>query len=197
MLKLIRIIAWSIAAAICVLVAGAVYEHRNASQQSAQSIVQIGGPFTLTTHMGEPLIDTQLHGAPFMVFFGYTNCPDICPNTLYETTQLLNILGDRGKNLKVLFITGDPERDTPQVLNTYLQSFHTNIIGLTGTPEQIAQVVRNYRAYAKKTPPDANGNYALDHSTAMYLMGRFGTFITAIDPKAPQEKQLETIKRYL
>lgn len=198
LLQLIRIKAWIMLIGILVLIAGAMYEKRQEGAPSnTQGLVQIGGAFKLTTHTGATLVDTQMVGKPYLVFFGYTHCPDICPAALYDMTLLLQSLGEDGKDLKVLFVTVDPERDTPEVMKNYLQNFHPNIIGLTGSIAEVDQMVRSYRAYAKKAPPSSSGDYAMDHSTGIYMMGRLGTFITMIDPQAPTEKKAAVVRKYM
>lgn len=151
----------------------------------------IGGPFSLTTGDGRTLRDQDLKGAPFLVFFGFTHCPDICPTKLFEVSEVLRAAGDRGEKLRALFITIDPERDTPDVLKNYLGSFDPRIVGLTGDRATIDAVVRAYRAYAKKVPLKGE-DYTMDHSTLVYLMDRRGAFHGAFNlERSPQEAARE------
>lgn len=144
----------------------------------------IGGPFALTTPDGGTLRDSNLKGAPFVVFFGFTHCPDICPTKLFEISEVLRAAGDRGKPLRALFVSIDPERDTPEVLKSYLGSFDSRIVGLTGDRPAIDAMVKAYRAYAKKIPTKDN-DYTMDHSTLVYLMNKRGEFHGALNLERP------------
>ncbi|KQK30357.1 hypothetical protein ARD30_14015 [Bosea thiooxidans] len=142
----------------------------------------VGGPFTLTTQDGKPLSDTDLKGSPFLVFFGFTHCPDICPTKLFEISEALRAAGDgdKAKKLKALFITVDPERDTPEAMKSYLGSFDSRIVGLSGDRAAIDAVIKTYRAYAKKVPLK-DGDYTMDHTALVYLMGKDGSFVGAFN----------------
>lgn len=151
----------------------------------------IGGPFALTTPEGTTLRDSDLKGVPFVVFFGFTHCPDICPTKLFEMSEVLRAAGDRGKPLRALFVSIDPERDTPEVLKSYLGSFDPRIVGLTGDRPAIDAMVKAYRAYAKKIPTKDN-DYTMDHSTLVYLMNKRGEFHGALNlERAPAEAARE------
>ena len=154
----------------------------------------IGGPFTLTTASGGKLSDTDLKGKPFAVFFGFTHCPEVCPTTLAETSQTLQALGPEGKDLKVLFITVDPERDTPRFMANYLQSFDPRIVGLTGTRAEIDAVGKEYRAYWKKVPTD-DGDYTMDHTASMFLMDSAGRFVGTVSYDEAAPMRLQKFKR--
>ena len=134
----------------------------------------------------------MLNGKWSIVFFGYTFCPDFCPTTLTTLGQTMTVLGPKAQNTQVVFITVDPARDTPAALKTYISSrvFPKNIIGLTGTPEQIAQVAKEYVVFYQK---DGTGpNYTVDHSTALYLMDPQGRFHGVIaDGETPQQQAQE------
>ena len=112
----------------------------------------VGGPFRLIDQNGRAVSEQDFKGEPFIVFFGFTNCPDICPTTLFEMSEVLKRLGPDANKTAALFVSVDPERDTPEKLKDYLSSFHPRIFGLTGTPEEIATVEKEYRVYAKKGP---------------------------------------------
>ena len=137
---------------------------------SGSGTASVGGPFTLTTQEGKPLSDTDLQGSPFLVFFGFTHCPDICPTKLFEISEALRAAGDgaKAKGLKALFITVDPERDTPDAMKSYLGSFDPRIVGLSGDRPAIDAVIKAYRAYAKKVPLK-DGDYTMDHTALIYL----------------------------
>ena len=136
-------------------------------RQAAAS--SVGGPFRLTAGDGRTVTDQDLRGAPFLVFFGFTHCPDICPTKLFELSEVFKALGDKAGRLKAYFITVDPERDTPAVMNQYVQSFDPRIVGLTGDPEAIASAVRQYRAFARKVPLK-DGDYTMEHTALVYIM---------------------------
>lgn len=142
-------------------------------------VVSIGGPFELTTHEGARLSDRDLAGAPYAVFFGFTHCPEVCPTTLWEMSQALGELGEEGSRLRVLFVTVDPERDTPSALATYLQSFDPRIVGLTGSEAEIAAMATAYRAYWRRVPTEG-GDYTMDHTASVYLMDSQGRFVGTI-----------------
>jgi len=147
-----------------------------------------GGPFTLVNQDGKPVNQTVLDGKWSVVFFGYTFCPDVCPTTLTTLGQTMTLLGPRAKDVQVVFVTVDPARDPPAELKTYLSSrvFPKNIMGLTGTPAEIAQVAKGYKVFYQKEGTGAN--YTMDHSTALYVMGPDGRFRTVIaDGLTPQQ----------
>jgi protein SCO1/2 len=138
----------------------------------------IGGPFSLLDPSGKRVTDKDFAGKPLLVYFGFTHCPDVCPSGLQVIAASLDELGDKAENLSVVFITVDPERDTPELMGKYVASFHKNIIGLSGTPEDIAAVTKAYRVYAKKVPDETNpAEYNVDHSSFMYLMDRNGEYM--------------------
>ncbi|MDH3740233.1 MAG: SCO family protein [Hyphomicrobiales bacterium] len=134
----------------------------------------VGGPFKLTGHDNTAVTDDQFRGKYMLVFFGYTYCPDVCPAGLQVMTAALEELGTKAELIQPLFITIDPERDTVPVMASYVENFHPRLIGLTGTPEQIADVAKAYRVYYKKAGDDAD--YLMDHSSILYLMDREGKF---------------------
>jgi protein SCO1 len=147
----------------------------------------VGGPFSLVDQDGKPVSDRTYRGAPKLVFFGFTHCPDVCPTALAQASEVLRALGPKGDRLRFLFVTVDPERDTAPVLKDYLGSFDPRIVGLTGTPEQVAATVKAYRAYARKVPLK-DGDYTMEHTALVYLMDgddRFvGSFNLARSPEA-------------
>ncbi len=144
----------------------------------------VGGPFTLTTQDGKSLSDTDLRGAPFLIFFGFTHCPDICPTKLFEISETLRAAGAKGDKLRALFVSVDPERDTPEVLKSYLGSFDPRIIGLTGDRAAVEATIKAYRAYAKKVSLK-DGDYTMDHTALVYLMDKRGGFVGAFNSERP------------
>lgn len=151
----------------------------------------IGGPFALVDQDGRPVTQADFLGRPSLVFFGYTHCPDVCPTTLNDMTAMLNTLG-RDEKVRALFITVDPERDTPNAMKEYLSSFDPRITGLTGTQAAVTAAERAYRVYAKKIP-DPNGvDYSMDHTAVVYLMDADGRFVNALNlEQSPQAAAAE------
>ncbi len=155
------------------------------SQQQGTGSAAIGGPFHLTSENGGEVTDADFRGHPLLVFFGYTHCPDICPTVLFQMSQVLKAMG-KDKQIKALFITVDPERDTPAVMKEYLSSFDPRIIGLSGTRAETNAVEKAYRVYARKVPGHG-ADYAMDHTAIVYLMDKQGRFVTAFNlDRAPQ-----------
>ena len=156
----------------------------------------VGGPFRLVDQDGRQRTDADFRGKPFLVFFGFTHCPDICPTTLFEMSEVLRRLGPDAANTAVLFISVDPERDTPEKLKEYLSSFHPRIVGLTGSPQEIAEVEKTYRVYAKKIPLDGGG-YTMDHSAIVYLMDKDGRFVAPFNLKRTADEAAADLRRRL
>jgi cytochrome oxidase Cu insertion factor (SCO1/SenC/PrrC family) len=141
----------------------------------------VGGPFTLQDGDGKLVTDRDFRGKYMLVYFGYTFCPDVCPTTLNEVANALEHLGPKAASLQPVFITVDPKRDTPAVVKQYTAAFIPRLIGLTGTPEQIAQVAQEYRVYyAEHRTGSGPNDYSMDHSSILYLMGPDGKFIAPI-----------------
>jgi protein SCO1/2 len=147
---------------------------------------RIGGPFQLTDHTGARFDSaSRLAGRKHIVFFGFTHCPDICPTTLQEITEHLEKLGPAADGLEVLFITVDPERDTPQHLATYLSSFDKRITGLTGTTAEIGSVLKLYRAFAEKVPT-TSGDYTMNHTATVFLFDGKSSLRSTLTFQEPQ-----------
>jgi protein SCO1/2 len=139
----------------------------------------IGGPFSLVGADGKPVTDRDFRGRYMLIFFGFTHCPDICPAELQVIAQALEQLGDKAKNVVPIFITLDPERDTPEAMANYVKSFGPNFVGLTGSPEAIAAAAKAYRvAYSKVENKESAGDYSVDHSALVYLMDPEGRYVT-------------------
>lgn len=137
----------------------------------------IGGPFALTDTAAKPVTNANFSGRPMLVYFGFTHCPDICPSGLQIISSALDQLGPNATKVSALFITLDPERDTAAKLGEYLKSFNPQIIGLTGTADEIATVTKAYRVYAKKVASETSAaDYSIDHSGFMYLMDPNGEY---------------------
>lgn len=151
-----------------------------APRPGAPAASAIGGPFALVDQEGRPFTERELAGRPSLVFFGFTHCPDICPTKLMELTQILDRMGRNAERVNAVFVTVDPERDTSALLKTYLGSFHPRIVGLTGSSEAVAGIMRAYRAFARRVPLDGGG-YTMDHTVFVYLMDAQGRFVSTFD----------------
>jgi cytochrome oxidase Cu insertion factor (SCO1/SenC/PrrC family) len=156
----------------------------------------VGGPFTLTDQTGRKRSDSEFRGRLMIVYFGYTFCPDVCPADLMAITQALDQLGSSAGGIQPVFITVDPERDT-KVLGEYVAAFHKSFIGLTGSPEEIRQVANAYKAFYAKVPTERSGEYAIDHTGVIYLMGRDGQYLGFMPPQTGPEKLTEILRKYL
>lgn len=156
----------------------------------------IGGPFRLTDQNGASFSDQDLKGKTFLVFFGFTHCPEVCPTTLFEISQIMRELGPDADRTAALFISVDPERDTPQALKDYLASFDPHLKGLTGDPTAVGKVISEYRVYAKKVPLK-DGDYTMDHTALVYLMDRDGKFVAPFNLKRTPAEAAADLKHYL
>ena len=156
----------------------------------------IGGPFSLVDQDGRPVTDKDLRGRPFLVFFGFTHCPDVCPTALFEISEVLGKLGPDAQRVSALFVTIDPERDTPVQMKDYLSSFNPRLVGLTGDPAAIAAVAKEYRVYVKKVPLD-HGDYTMDHTALVYLMDKDGRFVAPFNLKRSTEDAAADLRRHL
>jgi len=155
----------------------------------------IGGPFTLVDQDGKTITERDLKGRPFLVFFGYTHCPDVCPTTLFEISEVLRALGNDADKTEALFVTVDPERDTPPVMKDYLSSFDPHLRGVSGNAAQMAAVEKSYRVYAKKVP-GTNGEYSMDHTALVYLMDKQGLFVAPFNLRRTPEEAAKDLRRY-
>jgi protein SCO1/2 len=156
----------------------------------------IGGPFQLVDHNARPVTDRDLKGKPFLVFFGFTHCPDICPATLFEVSEILRAMGPDADKVRALFVTVDPERDTPEKLKDYLSSFDPHLVGATGDPAAIKAMEKAYRVYSKKVPLDGGG-YTMDHTALVYLMDKEGRFVAPFSVKRRPAEAAADLRRYL
>jgi protein SCO1/2 len=158
-----------VAASLVAFAAASLLMTRDAPQQAL-----IGGPFRLVAQDGRTVTEKDFAGRPALVFFGYAHCPDVCPTTLFEISEVFRALG-RDAKISGLFMTVDPERDTPAVLKDYLSSFDPRIVGLSGDRAAVDQALKAYRVYARKIP-GKNDDYTYDHTALVYLMDRNGRF---------------------
>jgi protein SCO1/2 len=156
----------------------------------------IGGPFRLTDQNGKTVTDADLKGKWSLVYFGYTHCPDACPTALNDISIALEDLGAQRDAVRPVFITVDPERDTPEALKAYVTSFDAPILALTGTPDEVAQAAKGYRVYYAKHP-EAGGEYSMDHSSVIYVMDPQGRFTASFTHESTPEQIAERLKKLL
>ena len=191
------IILLSIVLVAAVMTAYLVFEHIQSlptSSSQADSGVQFGGPFEMVDDTGQTVTQADILGKPSVLFFGYTYCPDVCPTTLNDLSSMIDALGEDASRLNFVFISVDPERDTPEHLHQYLSYFSKNIRGFTGTPEQVAEITKAYGIYYKKVP-DENGGYTVDHTASVFLFDAKGSFIATIDFQESREVALGKLRR--
>jgi len=160
------------------------------------AVAAVGGPFRLEDQNGKPFTDRDMKGRPFLVFFGFTHCPDICPTTLFEISQLMHQLGPDADRTGALFITVDPARDTPAALKDYLSNFDPHLVALTGDQPSIDAAIKAYRVYAKKVPLDG-GDYTMDHTAVVYLMDKDGRFVAPFNMQRTTDAEAAELRRYL
>lgn len=180
------LVAVAIAIAVGVVAAKIYFalQERNARGQAAPGQIRIsadtplGGPFTLTNQDGQRVTEIDFRGRFMLVYFGYTYCPDVCPTELNTIALAMKTLGSEAREVVPIFITVDPERDTPTVLKTYLASFGSEFVGLTGSLQEIAAAAQAYRVYYKKEAEGSDPeNYSVDHTSLLYLMGKNGKIV--------------------
>ncbi len=191
----------SLAVIACIAAAAAIalalaWRAAPVEEAAAERRVPIGGPFMLVDGAGQVRDDAEFRGAPMLVAFGYTHCPDVCPTTLQTMADALDAVGPLAADIQPLFITVDPERDTPEVVGRYVDYFHPAMIGLTGSAEQVAEAVAAYRVTARKAPLE-DGEYLMDHTALVYLMGPDGAYVTHFSHQSGSEAMAETLAAYL
>jgi protein SCO1 len=173
----------------------ALIEGRSAGTGTVQAAA-IGGPFNLIDQDGQPFSDHELKGKTFLVFFGFTHCPDVCPTTLFEISEIMRTLGPEADRTAALFISVDPERDTPQAMKDYLSSFDPHLRGLTGDAAALAAVAKAYRVYYKKVPLEG-GDYTMDHTAIVYLMDKDGRFVSPFNMRRTADVAAAELRKHL
>lgn len=153
-----------------------------------------GGPFTLVDHNGAEITEQALRGHPSAVFFGFTHCPEVCPTTLFEMDGWLNTLGDEGKEIRAFFVSVDPERDTPELMEAYVTNVSSRITGITGDPDAIAEMARSFGIYSRKVELEG-GDYTMDHTASILLLDRNGAFSGTIAYGENPDTALAKLKR--
>lgn len=191
-LVMVRTLLWGLVALAAV--AGAYLYFRPAPAQSGtQTELTLGAPFVLTDQQGKRFDSRSLAGTPYVMFFGFTHCPDVCPNTLARLARLRGRLGKGDEAMRILFITVDPERDTPGELASYVKLFATPVTALTGSPQHIAEVARSFGIYSRKAPGES-GAYSVDHSSQALLFDRNGRFGGTIALEEGDEPALQKLR---
>jgi len=189
-----------IAAALAIVLAAGVATFALLRQGGGapSGTVPIGGDFTLTSHTGQRVRDADFRGRLMLVYFGYTFCPDVCPAELQVMADALDRLGPDAERVAPLFITVDPERDTRHVLADYVPFFHQRLVGLTGTPDEIAAAAKAYRVYyASAESGEEDGAYLMDHTSLVYLMGRDGSYLRHFTAGTTAEEMAAAIRQPL
>jgi protein SCO1/2 len=156
----------------------------------------IGGPFQLTDQAGATVTEKDLQGRPTLIFFGFTHCPDVCPTSLFEISEVLRAMGKDADKVNAWFISVDPERDNAAAMKDYLSSFDPHLKGLTGDPAAVQKVITAYRVYARKVPLK-DGDYTMDHTALIYLMDRDGRFVSPFNLNRKPDEAAADLKRYL
>ena len=202
-MRTLRYLLWALVALVvaAIVVFGVLsYLRGQAPDQSAlyEGVDSVGGPFSLVrADTGQAVTDADFAGKPKAIFFGFTFCPDVCPTTLFELATYLDQLGTLADEVHVLMVTVDPARDTPEFLEEYVAAFSDQIVGLTGTQEQVDEAVANYRVYARRVELD-DGDYTMDHTASIFLMNAdnqlVGTIAYQEDPQTAYAK-LERLAR--
>ncbi len=201
-LRIVRSAAW-VLVAVAIFVATGIAVGWLRTEWLGQSppvtttgVPTVGGPFSLVNHRGERVTQDSFKGKPTAYFFGFTHCPEVCPTTLFETSQHLKDLGPDADRLNVVFVTVDPERDTPDLLKSYLESFDPRIVALTGTAEEVAAAAKAYHVSYRKVPTEG-GNYTMDHTASVILTDANGGFLSLIDYHEDEATTLAKLRRAL
>ena len=192
--KIALIVAFAVALVGVIFIVDALYGGRGGSG----SIVKIGGPFTLVDHHGKSRADEEFRGEHLLIYFGYTYCPDVCPTALSDMALVMDALGDEAAKLRPMFITVDPSRDTPERLKLYVANFHPKLVGLTGSETAVAAAAKAYRVYFAKSNTEAgSGEYLMDHTSIIYLMGPDGRYLTHFSHGVTAETMAKRIREKL
>lgn len=191
-MKTIRVILWAAVAIAAIAFAALYFSHERGEQQQTSAQVDFGGPFTLVDSDGRPFPSSRLAGRPYAVFFGFTHCPDVCPTTLARLVKLRRTIGD-DDSFRIVFVTVDPERDGPTEVGKYADLFGAPVIGLTGSPAQIARVKKQYGVYSEKA--GTGEDYSVDHTASVLLFDREGRFQSTISPDEGEAAALAKLRR--
>ena len=192
-MRKVRIILWgAVAAALIALAALYLWQRQASPPAPAAASLGFGGPFTLVGDNGQPYSSSQLAGRPYAMFFGFTHCPDVCPTTLARLVRLRRQMGGDDA-FRIVFVTVDPERDGPAEVGRYAALFDAPVIGLTGSPAQIAQVKKQFGIYSEKA--GAGDSYTVDHTATVLLFDRKGEFQSTISQEEGDAAALAKLQR--
>ena len=198
-MKVVRWTAWLavllVAVATLFLLLSGQFRDSLLGTGDGSGIASGGGPFTLVDTTGATVTEQDFLGKPTAFFFGFTHCPDVCPTTLYEMTTWLGDLGADADRLNVVFVSVDPDRDTPDTLADYMSAFDERMVGLTGSQEQVDAIAKAFRVYVRKV--DQDDGYTLDHTATVYLMDATGRFVGTIAYGESDEMALGKLKRLI
>lgn len=195
-LSRLRTLLWVVVGLIALGMVVLIWRQSEPQQAASTELGTIGGPFTLTGADGQPFPSSRLNGRPAAIFFGFTHCPDVCPTTLARLARLRRQLGQGDDALSIVFVSVDPERDTPAEVGNYLRLFDTPVIGLTGTMGQIEQVKKQFGIYSRKVE-QPGGSYSVDHTASVILLDRNGQFVATLSPEEGDRVALEKLKRII
>lgn len=176
-MKAVRVVLWVLIAALAVALGWLTYEWQTTESEIAAK--PYGVPFELVDQSGSPITEAAFRGRPTALFFGFTHCPEICPTTLFELDGWLRQVDPEGGKIGAYFVTVDPERDTPELLNSYVSGVSDRIIGISGPSDKVSKAVKGFNIYAKKVPIDAKapeGDYTMDHTASVFLLDAEGKF---------------------
>jgi protein SCO1/2 len=173
---------------------GLGWRDRNGPPATASAGTPLGGAFTLVDQKGEPVTEAIFRSKPTAAFFGYTHCPDVCPTTLMDMTEWMQALGSDVDKLRFVFVTVDPERDTPEVMNDYVSAFSDRIIGVTGEPDKVHAMVKDYKIFSRKVPLDG-GDYSMDHTASVLLLNKDGVMVGTIDREEKRDTAVAKLRR--
>jgi protein SCO1/2 len=193
-LSRLRLALWLVVAIVAIGMVVLVWRQSEEEQATSTALGTIGGPFTLTGTDGKPFASSKLGGRPAAIFFGFTHCPDVCPTTLARLAKLRRDLGKGDEALSIVFISVDPERDTPAEVGNYLTLFDTPVIGLTGTPAQVDEVKKMFGIYSRKVE-QPGGGYSVDHTASVILLDRNGQFVATLSPEENNQVALDKLRR--
>jgi len=200
-----RLHASAALALTCVLIGAVPTRAEDAANPSAAVLIEallegrqpVGGPFDLIDHAGRRRTDVDFRGKLVLIYFGYTHCPDVCPTELQAISLALDMLGTAGEAVQPLFITVDPQRDTPSHLAEYVTSFHPRLIALTGEDSAIRKIALAYKVYFVRAAAAQRGDYALDHTGFVYLVGKDGRYLGFLPPGSSPEEIAEAVRLHL
>lgn len=199
-MKTLRLVLWIAVALVAALLGWLTLETTRSKDQVAGG--PFGVPFELVAQDGKPITEKAFTGKPTALFFGFTNCPEVCPTTLFELDGWLTKVDPDGSKLQAYFVTIDPERDTPEIIGQYLSNVSKRITGISGTPDKVLEMAKGFRVYYRKVPVDEtkpDGEYTMDHSASVFLLDADGRFIGTIaygeNAEVAEQKLANLIKR--